>query len=256
MRKFGLAFMALIGVSFFASSAAADDRWYGYCKVTDHSTLSVFSAIYYTVPARTADFEAAYLDRTERRNTFSGEVYVYCYNYQAREQVEAELAKKVAAVSGERVMRDPLDPSTLPALSGPTLGNAKAFLKETLLNGVSRVHPMRASDTMNSDGYVVKDVSGGRCDSTIVYIGDWFNRPEAFSLEIDWTKAGDVSPFYIDPARSHIKVLAATIERKMGVPTAISGVSINTGSESMEARLTKALQVIVEACRPKSSTGF
>lgn len=255
MRRLGLALGALFGVFFFASSATAADRWYGFCNITDHSTLSVFSAIYYAVPALSDEFEPAYLDRTERRNTFSGTVHSYCLNYQTRAQAEAELAKMVAGQTG-RVVHDPLDPSTLPKLTGPTLGNAKTFLSETLLNGVSRVHPMRTTDTMIADGYAVKAVSGGSCSSTIVYVGDWFGRPQEFSLEIDWTKAGDVSPFYTDPARSHIKVLAATIDRKMGVPTSISGVSINAGSESMEARLTKALQFIVDACRPKSSTGF
>ena len=215
----------------------------------------MFSAIYYAVPELSDEFEPAYLDRTERRNTFSGQVHSYCLNYQTRAQAEAELAKMVAGQNG-RVVHDPLDPSTLPKLTGPTLGNAKTFLSETLLNGVSRVHPMLSPDTMISDGYVVKAVSGGRCDSTIIYVGDWFGSPADFSLKVDWTKAVAVAPFFTDSARSHIKVLAATQQQTVASPKAISGLVINAGSESMEARLTKALQFIVETCRPKSSTGF
>ena len=256
MRKLGLALLAVFGVVSFASSAAAEDRWYGFCEITDHGTLSVFSAIYFAVPERSDEFEPAYLDRTERRNTFSGQVHSYCLNYQTRAEAEAELAKMVASVSGRRVVHDPLDPSTLPALTGPTLGNAKAFLAETLTNGVSRVHPLLSPGVMETAGYGVKSVSGGRCDSTIIYVGDWFGSPADYSLKIDWTKAVDVRPFFPDSARSHIVVLAATQQQEMTNPKAISGLAIDPGTESMEARLTKALQFIVEACRPKSSTGF
>lgn len=255
MRKLGLALVAVFGVFFFASSAAADDRWYGFCQITDHSTLSVFSAIYYAVPELSDEFEPAYLDRTERRNTFSGQAHSYCLNYQTRAQAEAELAKMVAGQNG-RVVHDPLDPSTLPKLTGPTLGNAKAFLSETLLNGVSRVHPIRRADVMDTNGLAVVSVGGGRCDSTFIYAGDWLGRPANFTLKVDWTKALDVSPFFSDPSRPHIKVLAATVEIITDTPRALLGFVIDPGSKSMEARLTKALQVIVDGCRPKSSTGF
>ncbi|MDP2260801.1 MAG: hypothetical protein Q8J89_13910 [Caulobacter sp.] len=256
MRRIGLILAGLLCSIFVSSPAIADDRLYGFCNITDHSKLSVYSLVYYAVPEQAGDFEPAYLERVGSKYVFSGDAHSYCLHYQTKAEAEAAMVKMAAGDSGRQVVHDASDPSKLPPLSGPTLTNAKAFLKEVLLNGVSRVHLMRATDTMVSDGYLVKDVGGGRCTSRITYVGDWFGRPSDNSLVVDWTKAVDVSPFFSDPSRSHIKVLAATTEERMGVVTSISGVSINPGSEDLEMRLTKALKVIVEACRPKSSTGF
>lgn len=249
-----------------AGEAAAGEReeWYAYCSVTDFSSKKEYYSpmfrrdIYKDGADEEFDLQKKDFLRQVSSSYPLGDIGgPYCFTYQTKAEYDARIAEERANHKDRVFVTLPSPPGTRAAGGAPTAFDAQQFLKETLTNGVSRVHPMTATNEMVSQGRAIARVSASRCSTTITYIGDWFGRAVEETLTVDWTRSVDVKPFYTDPARSHVAALVAVQQTStVGTVESIPGFVIDTGSESMEPRVTKALQTIVAECRPASSHGF
>ena len=136
-----------------------------------------------------------------------------------------------------------------------TPANARAFLQQTLSNGVTRVHVMRSSDTIVQPARAIASVQIVGCLLDINYVGEWFGLAEEFALNINLSKAVEVKPFYDDSSRSAVALLVPVVHFTR-VQENLPGIVLEVGSESMEPRVTAALQILIADCNPEPSLGF
>ncbi|OYW82260.1 MAG: hypothetical protein B7Z26_03690 [Asticcacaulis sp. 32-58-5] len=251
MRHFArvlvLALSLLTGLMFPASASA--ETWFVYCNLVDHGgKANLISGVFPMQNGNTValtKLERDYVHAVDAKHRFMGRLHAYCYPQSSREAAETSRSKRIAETAPAS-FEDTTDLTTLPAAPQGSVWDAHAFMQEVIDNGVTKVHLMKTTGNMDAVPYQTKSESYmKRCEWSLSLIGGSDGR--GARAKLDWTRAMAVKPFFQDPGQSQVAVIAPVTAREPFV-----GIVLDTGSEEMEARITKAMNVIKDDCAPKS----